>query len=76
MHGHHVCGHSYECCTSMYGTTHGYFMHVACVAPNKLHKMCMQVRMFHAMRKHGLRKHVTGLFKVLSCYHMGAYVYK
>ena len=33
------------------------------VVHDKLHEMCM----FHAMRKRGLRKHVTRLFIVLSC---------
>ena len=50
----------------------GHYMRIACVAilrvtiprvaHNKLHETCM----FHATRKRGSRKHVTGLFKVLS----------
>ena len=35
---------------------------IARVAHDKLHETCM----FHAMRKRGSRKHVTGLFKDLS----------
>ena len=35
------------------------------VARDELHEMCI----FHAMRKHGPRSHVTGLFKYLSCCH-------
>ena len=35
---------------------------IPCVAHDKLHETCM----FHTMRKRGSRKHLTGLFKVLS----------
>ena len=51
---------------------HGHYIRVACVAipcvtiprvaHDKLHAACM----FHAMRKRGSRKHVTGIFKDLS----------
>ena len=55
MHGYHTCGH---------------YMHVPHVViprvgHGKLHETCV----FHAMRKHGPQKHVTGLFKILSCRH-------
>ena len=40
------------------------------VAHDKLHEMCM----LHATSKRGPRKHVTGLFKVLSCCHTYARV--
>ena len=39
---------------------------IPCVAHDKLHETCM----FHATSKRGPRKHVTGLFKVLSCCHV------
>ena len=35
------------------------------MAHDKLHETCM----FHTMRKRGPRKHVTGLFKILSWCH-------
>ena len=55
----------------------GHYMHVPLVAiplvtipraaHDKLHETCM----FHAMSKHGPRKHVTGIFKV---YHVATRV--
>ena len=38
---------------------------IPCMVHDKLHKTCM----FHATSKRGPRKHVTGLFKDLSCCH-------
>ena len=54
MHGLHARGH-YICvaCVAISRVT------IPHVAHNKLHEMCM----FHATRKRGSRKHVTGLFK-------------
>ena len=66
-----LCPHVFEC--FMHDLRpRGHYMRVvrvaiSCVtiprmAHNKLHETCM----FHATRKRGSRKHVTGLFKVLS----------
>ena len=55
MHGHRARGHYMRVPR----------MAIPHVAHGKLHETCM----FHATRKRGPRKHVTGLFKVLSCGH-------
>ena len=49
----------------------GHYMRVPRMAiPRVAHDKLLETCMFHATRKRGPRKHLTGLFKVLSCYHV------
>ena len=63
----HVC--AYAC--SMHGyRPHVYYMRVPHVTiPHVVHDKLHETCMFHAKRKRGSHKHITGLLKVLLCCH-------